>query len=400
VALRIISIIVLGTVVNIWIALSPSILGALVDYQGLRIDAAGRLISYNILGTTVATVLAIYIVHRPGANLRLMMFVCVFLVIITSGASVWFAGDFTALSVVRFINGLGAGLGFTVSTVAAIGTPNITRTYAILYGSAFLVGGIGLALLPYVYEFAGIEGAFYGMGLINLLACGLLPFFPKKISQEESIAEKPRLQLDRVFILMSGLVFGALFLHYLFNSGIWTYFERLGVAAGMSAKTTGAILGSSTLAAILGMIAASILGNRFGYLRPIYMGTATITIATLSLFYSSSELVFAIGTALFNASITFVTPYFIAILANLIPKGLGVSTANVVTIAGYAAGPFLVSFMVANNDFRLSIFLTAFGFIVVYAMVVFFSRILRREADGYTELKESCEIQSYRESYD
>ena len=399
-ALRIISIIVLGTVVNIWIALSPSILGALVDYQGLRIDAAGRLISYNIMGTTVATVLAIYIVHRPGANLRLMMFVCAFLVIITSGASVWFAGDFTALSVVRFINGLGAGLGFTVSTVAAIGTPNITRTYAILYGSAFLVGGIGLALLPYVYEFAGIEGAFYGMGLINLLACGLLPFFPKKISQEESIAEKSWLQLDRVFILMSGLVLGALFLHYLFNSGIWTYFERLGVAAGMSAKTTGAILGSSTLAAILGMIAASILGNKFGYLRPIYMGTATITIATLSLFYSSSELVFGIGTALFNASITFVTPYFIAILANLIPKGLGVSTANVVTIAGYAAGPFLVSFMVANNDFRLSIFLTAFGFIVVYAMVVFFSRILRREADGYTELKESCEIQSYRESYD
>ena len=168
----------------------------------------------------------------------------------------------------------------------------------------------------------------------------------------------------------------------------------------MSAKTTGAILGSSTLAAILGMIAASILGNRFGYLRPIYMGTATITIATLSLFYSSSELVFAIGTSLFNASITFVTPYFIAILANLIPKGLGVSTANVVTIVGYAAGPFLISFMVANNDFRLSIFLTAFGFIVVYAMVVFFSRILRTEADGYTELKESCEIQSYRESYD
>ena len=399
-ALRIISIIVLGTVVNIWIALSPSILGALVDYQGLRIDDAGRLISYNIMGTTVATVLAIYIVHRPGANLRLMMFVCAFLVIITSGASVWFAGDFTALSVVRFINGLGAGLGFTVSTVAAIGTPNITRTYAILYGSAFLVGGIGLALLPYVYEFAGIEGAFYGMGLINLLACGLLPFFPKKISQEESIAEKSWLQLDRVFILMSGLVLGALFLHYLFNSGIWTYFERLGVAAGMSAKTTGAILGSSTLAAILGMIAASILGNKFGYLRPIYMGTATITIATLSLFYSSSELVFGIGTALFNASITFVTPYFIAILANLIPKGLGVSTANVVTIAGYAAGPFLLSFMVANNDFRLSIFLTAVGFIVVYALIVLFSRILKREADGYIELKESCEIQSYRESYD
>ena len=389
---RIISIIVLGTVVNFWVALSPSILGALVDYQGLNIDAAGRLISYNLMGTTVSTVLAIYLVHRPWANLQLMMLACVFIVIITSGASVWFEGDYTALSVVRFINGLGAGLGFTVSTVAAIGTPNLTRTYAILYGSAFLVGGIGLALLPYVYEFAGIEGAFYGIGLINLLACGLLPFFPKKISQEKNIAEKSWLQLDRAFILMSGLVFGALFLHYLFNSGIWTYFERLGVASGMSAKTSGAILGSSTLAAILGMIAASILGNRLGYLRPIYVGTATITIATLSLLYSSSELVFAIGTSLFNASITFVTPYFIAILANLIPKGIGVSIANVVTMAGFTAGPFIVSFMVASNDFQLSILVTASGFIVVYAMIVLFSRILRREPTGHIELKEHCRV--------
>jgi len=33
-------------------------------------------------------------------------------------------------------------------------------------------------------------------------------------------------------------------------------------------------------------------------------------------------------------------------------------------------------------------------------LIVLFSRILKREADGYTELKESCEIQSYRESYD
>ena len=390
--LRIISIIVLGTVINFWVALSPSILGALVDYQGLTIDAAGRLISYNLMGTTVSSVFAIYLVHRPWANLQSMMLACVFIVIITSGASVWFEGDYTALSVVRFINGLGAGLGFTVCTVAAIGTPNLTRTYAILYGSAFLVGGIGLALLPYVYEFAGIEGAFYGIGLINLLACGLLPFFPKKILQEKNIAEKSWLQLDRAFILMSGLVFGALFLHYLFNSGIWTYFERLGVASGMSAKTTGAILGSSTLAAILGMIAASILGNRLGYLRPIYVGTATISIATLSLLYSSSELVFAIGTSLFNASITFVTPYFIAILANLIPNGIGVSIANVVTMAGYTAGPFIVSFMVASNDFQLSILVTASGFIVVYVMIILFSRILRREPTGHIELKEHCRV--------
>ena len=140
------------------------------------------------------------------------------------------------------------------------------------------------------------------------------------------------------------------------------------------------------------MIVASILGDRLGYLRPIYAGTASIAIATLSLLYSSSALVFAIGTGLFNASITFVTPYFMAILASLIPKGFGVSIANVVTMTGYTAGPFLVSFMVASNDFQLSILVTASGFIVVYAMIVLFSRILIGEPARHAELKAHCRV--------
>ncbi len=390
--LRILSAIILGMAVNVYIPVAPSILGALVDYQGLTTDVAGRLISYNFWGATVATVLAIFILHRPGWNLRLTMFACVLLVVITSGASVWFAGDVTALGIVRFVNGLGAGLGFTVSCVSVVGTPRVERSYAILYGSPFLISGAGLALLPYVYQSTGIEGAFYGMGAINLLACAFLPFFPKTISHSKQAADYSWSHLDRRLVLLAALVVGALFLHYVFNSGIWTYFERLGVAAGMSAETAGAILGPSMSAAIVGMVAASVLGGRLGYLRPIYIGIVAITIATLSLLYSSSELVFFIGTAVFNASITFVTPYFVAILANLIPSGLGVTAANIMTVAGFSAGPFLVSFMVADNDFRPSIILTAVGFIVVDVRVVAFSRALKMQPSGYADLKQSCEV--------
>jgi MFS family permease len=389
--LRVISTIILGMVVNIYIPVAPSILGAMVDYQGLATDVAGRLISYNFWGATIATVLAIFILHRPGWNLRLTMFVCLLLVVVTSGASVWFADDVDILALVRFVNGIGAGLGFTVSCVAVVGTPRAERSYAILYGSPFLISGVGLAFLPLVYQASGIEGAFFGMGALNLAACAFLPFFPKYITTVGKHRSVQGILLDRRMMLVAALVIAALFLHYVFNSGIWAYFERLGVAAGMSAERAGAILGPSMSAAIFGMVAASILGDRLGYVKPIYIGIVAITVSTIALLDSSSAWVFGIGTGVFNASITFVTPYFVAILANLIPAGMGVTMANIMTIAGFSTGPFVISFLVANNDFRPSILLTAAGFVVVYLLVFAFWRILKKPTSGYAELKELCE---------
>ena len=385
--LRIVSIIFVGMAVNIYIPVAPSILGALVDYQDLTSDVAGRLISYNFWGATVSTVFAIFILHRPGWNLRLTLFVCLLLIIFTSAGSAWFAGDIGALGVVLFFNGIGAGLGFTTCCVAVIGTPHIERSYALLYGLTYMISGIGLALLPYVYQAVGIEGAFFGMGILNLIAFLFLPFIPKMLPQTGSLETKPKVAIEKSLLLLGGVVIAVLFLHYVFNSGIWTYFERLGVASGMSAERAGALLAPSMTAAIIGMVAASVLGDKIGYLRPIYIGFVAILVSTFSLLYSSSEVVFVGGTTVFNASITFVTPYFVAILAMLVPSGLGVTAANISTIAGFSIGPFLLSFMIVNDDFQPAILLTAAGFFVAFILFVYFVRLLRRSPGGEGQLK-------------
>ncbi len=383
---RVVAIVLLGMAVNIYIPIAPSILGAWVDYQGMSMDAAGQMTSYDFWGATAGSVLAIFLLHRPGWNLRATMLACVLLVITTSAASVWLAGNIPALAIVRLLNGVGSGLGFTVACVAVIGTPHIERTYAILYGSPFLISGIGLALLPRVYHVIGLEGAFYTMGAINLLALFLLPWFPRTVERRE----EPHGAAERIFApgvrWLAVLALAGLLLHYVFNSGIWAYFERLGVTAGMSSETAGVILGPSMAAAIFGMIAASLLGDRWGYMRPIYLGIAAITASTLALLGSSSELVFGLGTAVFNASITFVTPYMVAILALLIPSGIGVTAANVATIAGFSAGPLLISFMVAGGTFTAAILLTAAGFVVVLLLFVLFVRRLDR-SPGFDRLK-------------
>ncbi len=215
------------------------------------------------------------------------------------------------------------------------------------------------------------------MGMLNLACIALLPLFPKSVGSAEANAGWKSM-FDRPVLVPVAIIIGALFLHYLFNSGIWAYFERLGVASGMSAQTAGAILGPSMSAAIIGMVAASVTGDRFGYLHPIYVGTALISVCTLLLLFSSSPMVFGIGTAAFNACITFVTPYFIALLAGLMPSGFGVSTANIATLTGFSTGPFLVSFLVADDKFGLPIVLTAAGFLLVIAIVLLFTRVLRR----------------------
>jgi predicted MFS family arabinose efflux permease len=389
VTIRVVAIVLLGMAANIFTPLAPSLLGAMVDYQGLSIEMAGRLVSFNFWGGALASVLALFVLHRPGWNLRLTMLGCLLIVIATNLASISWSNSYPVLVAVRLLNGVGAGLGFTVACVAVIATQRIERSYAVLYGSPFLISGFGLALLPLVYRAAGIDGAFYAMAAVNLIAVILLPWFPRTIASGGQSPEQAETGATSAPGALTGLMLLALLLYYAFNSGVWAYFERMGVAAGMTPERVGAILGPGMAAAIVGMVAASLLGDRLGYRKPIYVGVAAITIATLAFLGSPSELLFGIAAAVFNASIPFVTPYMVAILALLVPSGMGVTAANIVTITGFAAGPLLISYLVSDGGFTPAILATAVGFVVVWILLALFMRGLRRQ-DGFERLKANC----------
>lgn len=387
--IQVVTIVLLGMAANIFTPLAPSLLGAMVDHQGMSVEVAGRLVSFNFLGGAIASVVALFVLHRPGWNLRWTMLGCLLLAIATSLASIAVSDSYPALVAVRLLNGLGAGLGFTVACVAVIATKRIERAYAVLYGSPFLIGGVGLALLPLVYRAGGIDGAFYVMAAINLFAIVLLPWFPRTVEGGGRNPEQAASGATPVPVALAGLMLLALLLYYAFNSGIWAYIERMGVASGMTPERVGAILGPGMAAAIIGMIAASLLGDRIGYRKPIYIGVAAITIATAAFLGSPSDLQFGIAAAVFNASIPFVTPYMVTILALLVPSGMGVTAANIATITGFSAGPLLISYFVADGRFTPAILATVAGFVVVWILLALFMRGLRRQ-DGFERLKANC----------
>jgi MFS family permease len=227
------------------------------------------------------------------------------------------------------------------------------------------------------------------MAAINLVAILLLPWFPRTVEGGGRNPEQAATDAKPTPVALTGLMLVALLLYYAFNSGIWAYFERMGVAAGMTPERVGAILGPGMAAAIIGMVAASLLGDRIGYRKPIYIGMAAIAIATVALLGTPPDLLFGIAAAVFNASIPFVTPYMVAILALLVPSGMGVTAANIVTITGFSAGPLLISYFVTDSGFTPAILLTAVGFAAVWILLALFMRGLRRQ-DGFERLKANC----------
>ena len=379
VAARILGIVLVGTAANTFVAVVPSMVGGLVDYGGLSSRVAGQTVTYEFAGASISTFASIFILHRSNWNLRATAFVCLLISASCNFASTFSYHEVHLLQALRFADGLGAGMSFSAAAIALVGFPHTERAYAALYGSPFLVGGVGMATFPHIFAWMGIEGGFFLLGMASVVGLLLLPLFPRR-PLTDATSEVPEVEGGTAsWSTGAVLVMAALFVHYICNSGIWTYFDRIGVAAGLSAQTAGLILGPSTILALAGMSAAAVLGDRWGFVRPIIAGTVAIAVSSLLLFFAQGIFLFAAGTAIFNASITFVTPYFFALLAQLVPSGRAVVVGNLVLWFGFAAGPFLLSFVVGGDDFRVAIGLTVVGFGCCLALVGLFAWLQRRE---------------------
>ena len=371
------SIIMVGTAGNAFTPFAPSIIGALVDYLEFSLETAGRLASLEFWATSLGTVASTLYLHRPGLNLKRIALVCICILVICNIATIFAYGSLAIFSVCRFLSGFVAGIIWCTAAVAVTRVRDVERTTAVLYGSPYIMGAIGLTFLPMIYPYYGVSGAYYTIILICIAAVPfLLLYYPEDPRQLPAGEEKnERLTDNRVPWLGLSVLLLALFINYAANSGIWSYFERLGVSYGHAAKTVGPVVGASQLVALAGVFCAAALGGRVGKIKPILAGTVLITISTFFLFYSASLTVFFCATAIFNFSITFLTPYYFILLGRMTPSGRGVLWGNLVLWLGFSSGPALVSFFIEDGNFDSSIAMTIAGFIISAILVLVFTTI-------------------------
>jgi len=368
-----------ATVGNLFIALAPMFWGGYHEYLKLSDESIGALMSAEFFGSTVATVASIFYMHRRGLDLRRIVYAALAVYLIGNMLTPFLFEYSVGLMSVRVLCGLSAGTSFVAAAAAITGIGSPPRLVAIFYGAPFITGAVFQPLMNPLFQRWGFAAAFELMAVAVLASAPLYAYFPRFADNGE------KAQADSASGVRSSALIGilslGLLLQYIGNSGIWLYFERIGQLSGHSAQVVANVVGVGTGMSLVGTWLSALLAKKLRPADGILWGTGAIVMSSVSLHYSSHLTAFAGAVSVFNAMITFVTPFYFLLLARSYLPARAVVIGNICTALGFSAGPLLIRYTVHDSDFSQSINVTILLFAVSAALLVLF-QLLNRKPGG------------------
>jgi MFS family permease len=278
---------------------------------------------------------------------------------------------------VRVLCGLSAGTSYVASAAAITGIGSPPRLVAIFYGAPFIVGAIFQPLMNPLFQRWGIAAAFELMAVAAAASMALYAYFPRFADNgEKAQADSPSGVRSSALI---GILSLGLLLQYIGNTGIWLYFERIGQLSGHSAQVVANVVGVGTGMSLVGTWLSALLAKRLRAADAILWGTGAIILSSVSLHYSSHLTAFAGSVSVFNAMITFLTPFYFILLARSYSPARAVVIGNICLALGFSGGPLLIRYTVHDSDFSHSINLTILLFTVSAALLVLFQLLNKKQ---------------------
>ncbi|MBO9601170.1 MAG: MFS transporter [Novosphingobium sp.] len=368
-----VAILAAGIAGNADIALSPLLLSGMAQFLHFDDRLLGELASTSSVGSALATVAALFFMHRKGWPLRLTAIVCLCAYAAINLAIPSFFDNPALLVAAIFLGGLCSGLLWSVAVTAQATVHGNERLIAIFYGTPYLTGLVFQPLMPLVFARWGLPAAYFGIAGACVLSLLVVRYFPSR-TVETAAPEAASGATERgrhVSFVGIAIVLLALFVQYCANSGIWVYFDRIGRLAGHAPQASANAVALGVGMALVGTMLATMLTVRLRPLPTILIISAAMAVVTLGLLEAGQYLLFAGSISLFNVMITFITPFFF-ILLNRISASPGrvALAANICMMGGFALGPALVGRIVEGGDFTVAILATAVAFLVSAALVM------------------------------
>lgn len=376
-AARWVAILYAATVGNLYIALSPMFWGGYHDYLNLSDESIGALMSAEFSGSTAATIASFFYMHRRGLDLRNVVFVALGFGVVGNVVTPFVFESPVALMAVRVLCGICAGTSYVAAAAAITGIGSPQRLVAVFYGAPFIVGALLQPLMNPLFQHWGFATAFVVMAAAAVAAAALYGYFPRFADRGES-AEVRSASALRSHALIAILSLG-LFLQYTGNSGIWLCFERIGQLSGHSAQVVANVVGLGTGVSLIGTWLSTMLVKRLGAVNGILWGTGAIILSSVSLHYAAHLTAFAGAVSVFNAMITFLTPFYFVLLARSHAPTRAIVIGNICMALGFSAGPLLIRYTVRDADFSRSIDVTTLLFVASAALVALFHQLDKRK---------------------
>ncbi len=230
-----------------------------------------------------------------------------------------------------------------LSSAASTATPS--RVYGLWVMGQLVVGAVGLALLPALFERFGLAACYLLLAGLMGLALPLSRAFPSGSPPAEARASTGAVHSR----LRVGLGILAMLTFYISLSGVWTFIGAIAEGAGIGAGASGEVLAVATLMGIAGAACASFIGNRLPRDLMLLGGYLAMAAAILLLIGQPPLARFALAALLFKFTWTFALPFILACLADLDRSGRLMNASNLVIGGGLAIGPALAGRLIEGS---------------------------------------------------
>jgi len=311
--------------------LQPGFVQGLVELVALSDEQAGLIASYEMFGIASTTILMSLIANR--VPWRRTVAVCLAISVLGNLASIG-QHDFTTLSVLRFVTGLGSG-GVISLTFTMMGlTERADRNFGYIIVWVLTFGALGLLAMPTAFSTIGMNGVLVFFALF----CAAGFYFVRELPNSGAVVAAGG-SSDYSLVQKGTALVGIL----VYNTAIglvWAYLFLIGLEAGMGEQAVANALTISQFLGIAGAFLAVVLEVRFGRIAPLAIGVLGGAVSVYLLIGEIGATVFWIAVCGFNFLWNLSMPYLLATLADFDSRGRMVVHGVSMQFIGYAVGPF------------------------------------------------------------
>jgi len=285
-----------------------------------------------------------------------------------------FSDSYQGVVIGMMLSGLGAAVAYALSVTLVSDMSDKDRRFAIKLVPEQVIPAALMFILPaLVIEDFGLEGMMYALALAILVLAFLSSGIPAK-GPEPSETQQAGQEVGR------GLVFiglGALVLFFAGFAGLWAFSERLAYES-LGTALVGKLLALGLISSAVGPVAAAIVGDGFGRVAPIIIGTVLAVLSMVLLIGEITALKFGFFMVLFPAAYYFSIAYLFGIISDADLSGRFASLIASALALGAAIGPGVFGLIMDGSGRNASYLFTAVTMIVGALIFIWMERRLER----------------------
>ena len=318
----------------------PIIVHSVIRGLSLSEPEAGMLISVEIMAIALTSLTISPRIHR--FRIRLTCFSGCLAAITCHLLSV-FIDTYTVLLAVRMCAGVAEGLVYSIAVGVVASTINPSRGYGIINAVNIVYCSIFMAVVPSIELSVPNVVVFASLAAGSLIMAPFVYSLPASVTVSEEGASVPAGGFDtRAWLLLIAM--------FLWGTGInslWPYLFYIGTRTALEVREVGVVLGISGLAAFAGVMLMTVIGHRFGYLRPLLPALLVNLAAVLSITLTPLATAYIISLVILMMAVYFIFPFLLAISAGLDPAGrVAAATGGIYMFTG-GIGPVIGGNLVA-----------------------------------------------------